>query len=81
MFQKGHGSLTICSPNYEWKHEDASELMFEAMVQENEIDIPRQDIEFVRDLIAGKDRHPRNGEKSFLFEIVANKQNGIDVDK
>lgn len=23
----------------------------------------------------------RNNEKSFLYEIVANKQNGIDVDK
>jgi hypothetical protein len=55
--------------------------MFEAMVEENEIDLPRRDIDFVRDLIAGKDRHPQHGEKSYLFEIVANKQNGIDVDK
>ncbi|KAG8831749.1 hypothetical protein FRC17_002632 [Serendipita sp. 399] len=67
-------------PGYDWKHEDASELMFEAMLAENDIDLPKKDIEFVRDLIAGKDRHPQNQEKPYLFEIVANKQNGIDVD-
>lgn len=55
--------------------------MLEAMIEENEIDIPRKDVDFIRDLIAGVDRHPQNGEKSYLFEIVANKQNGIDVDK
>jgi len=68
-------------PGYEWKHEDASELMFEAMLTENDIDLPRKDVEFIRDLIVGTDRHPENGEKSFLFEIVANKINGLDVDK
>jgi hypothetical protein len=55
--------------------------MLEAMVTENEIDISRRDIDFVRDLIAGIDRHPENEEKPYLFQIVANKQNGIDVDK
>jgi deoxynucleoside triphosphate triphosphohydrolase SAMHD1 len=55
--------------------------MFEAMIEENNIDLPRRDIDFVRDLIAGKDRHPQHDEKSYLFEIVANKQSGIDVDK
>jgi hypothetical protein len=55
--------------------------MFEALLEENQIDIPRRDVDFVRDLIAGVDRHPENAEKQFLFEIVANKQNGIDVDK
>lgn len=68
-------------PGYDWKHEDASELMFEAMLKENEIEMPQQDIAFVRDLIAGIDRHPENQEKAYLFEIVANKRNGIDVDK
>lgn len=33
------------------------------------------------DLIQGQDRHPENKEKSFLFQIVANKVNGVDVDK
>jgi len=33
------------------------------------------------DLIQGKDRHPENKEKIFLFQIVANKINGVDVDK
>ncbi len=55
--------------------------MFEALLAENEIDLPRQDVDFIRDLIAGTDRHPDHSEKSFLFEIVANKVNGLDVDK
>ncbi|KIM32352.1 hypothetical protein M408DRAFT_326950 [Serendipita vermifera MAFF 305830] len=68
-------------PDYDWKHEDASELMFEALLVENDIDLPRKDINFIRDLIAGINRHPENDEKPFLFEIVANKVNGLDVDK
>jgi deoxynucleoside triphosphate triphosphohydrolase SAMHD1 len=55
--------------------------MLEAMLAENDIDLPRPDVDFIRDLIAGTDRHPENCEKPFLFEIVANKINGLDVDK
>jgi deoxynucleoside triphosphate triphosphohydrolase SAMHD1 len=55
--------------------------MLEAMLAENDIDLPRPDVDFIRDLIAGTDRHPENREKPFLFEIVANKVNGLDVDK
>lgn len=52
--------------------------------------VPEEDICFIKELIAGPPESPtedvwaykgRPIEKSFLYEIVANKRNGIDVDK
>ncbi|XP_019510713.1 PREDICTED: deoxynucleoside triphosphate triphosphohydrolase SAMHD1 [Hipposideros armiger] len=53
--------------------------------------IPEDDICFIKELIAGPPEQPAKAslwpykgrpiEKSFLYEIVANKKNGIDVDK
>ncbi|KZV66771.1 HD-domain/PDEase-like protein [Peniophora sp. CONT] len=65
-----------------WAHEDASEMMFDDMVKKYELHdiVPPEDVEFIKALIAG-DRQRCPAEKSFLFEIVANKRNGIDVDK
>nr|XP_056723452.1 deoxynucleoside triphosphate triphosphohydrolase SAMHD1 [Euleptes europaea] len=49
-----------------------------------------EDIEFIKEQIGGPTKNPnddswpycgRSEEKSFLYEIVANKRNGIDVDK
>ncbi|TDL18439.1 HD-domain/PDEase-like protein [Rickenella mellea] len=71
-------------PGKSWSHEDASEMMFDDLILQNEINIPQDDINFVKDLIKGVPNHSRNKippEKGFLFEIVANKRNGIDVDK
>ncbi|KAI0002899.1 hypothetical protein BJV74DRAFT_813935 [Russula compacta] len=63
-----------------WQHEDASEMMLDDMMKEYNFDHPRQDVEFIKALIAG-DWTRCSNEKPFLFEIVANKRNGIDVDK
>ncbi|KAK7451308.1 hypothetical protein VKT23_012650 [Stygiomarasmius scandens] len=63
-----------------WTHERGSEMMFDFLVAENGIEIDEEDKEFVKALIAGE--HARTpSEKSFLFDIVANKRNGLDVDK
>ncbi|EJD48053.1 HD-domain/PDEase-like protein [Auricularia subglabra TFB-10046 SS5] len=67
-----------------WEHEEGSELMFDELVEANKykITISEEDVNFVKDLIRGEPRHstePRH--KMFLFQIVANKRNGIDVDK
>lgn len=53
--------------------------------------VPEEDICFIKEQITGPRRSPikrsswpyegRPKEKSFLYEIVANKRNGIDVDK
>ncbi|KAI0317682.1 hypothetical protein OF83DRAFT_1120014 [Amylostereum chailletii] len=64
----------------QWQHEDASEMMFDDMVAKYEIDLEESDVRFIKALIAGDKARCAN-EKPFLFEIVANKRNGIDVDK
>ncbi|KAF5353677.1 hypothetical protein D9758_008643 [Tetrapyrgos nigripes] len=67
-------------PEERWTHEKGSEDMFEYLVRENEIDISDVDKEFIKALIAG-DWKRTPDEKRFLFDIVANKINGLDVDK
>ncbi|KZT61809.1 hypothetical protein CALCODRAFT_427218 [Calocera cornea HHB12733] len=68
-----------------WAHEAGSEMMLDYLVEDNEIDIPEADVQFVKALIVGESErwyaaYPPD-EKKFLFQIVANKLNGIDVDK
>ncbi|KAA1479101.1 HD-domain/PDEase-like protein [Dentipellis sp. KUC8613] len=63
-----------------WQHEDASEMMFDDMIKAYDLDIPPKDATFIKALIAGNPEQAK-GEKSFLFDIVANKRNGVDVDK
>jgi hypothetical protein len=36
-----------------WKHEDASEMMFDALIKENGIKIPEHDQKFIKALISG----------------------------
>ncbi|EJT99043.1 HD-domain/PDEase-like protein [Dacryopinax primogenitus] len=63
-----------------WAHEAGSEMMLDYLVEDNQIDVPEKDVTFVKALIAGdSERCPY--EKKFLFQVVANKLNGIDVDK
>ncbi|XP_039540206.1 deoxynucleoside triphosphate triphosphohydrolase SAMHD1-like [Pimephales promelas] len=80
-----------------WKHEQMSVQMFDDIVKslktENENVLKEhglgdKDVTFIKELIEGaKDSAAewtykgRDEDKSFLYEIVANKQNGIDVDK
>lgn len=68
-------------PNFKWAHENASELMLDYLVDDNHIDIDSHDVRFIKDLIAGEPRSQRNSERRFLFDIVANKRNSVDVDK
>ena len=59
-------------------------MMFDDLVRSNNIDIDEDDVNFIKDLIQGKSRLSalkNPPEKKILFEIVANKRNGIDVDK
>lgn len=41
------------SPGKHWKHEDASEMMFDNLVAKNNIDLPENDAQFIKALIAG----------------------------
>lgn len=79
-----------------WAHEHASADLFQHMIDTNNLlplfqnyGLDQNDIHFIKELIFGnKEEAPagwtwrgRGHTKSFLFEIVANHRNGIDVDK
>lgn len=63
--------------------------VFENLVDDNNIDIRREDIKFIGDVIIGSKRKSllassdgfQNSGRGFLFDIVANKRNSVDVDK
>eukprot|EP00357_Protocruzia_adherens_P012572 CAMPEP_0115042894 /NCGR_PEP_ID=MMETSP0216-20121206/46538_1 /TAXON_ID=223996 /ORGANISM="Protocruzia adherens, Strain Boccale" /LENGTH=441 /DNA_ID=CAMNT_0002425097 /DNA_START=308 /DNA_END=1633 /DNA_ORIENTATION=- len=69
----------------EWKHEDASVMMFEHMMGDNEIKFNDEEtceddiIRMTSAVIDG--RNIFSSEHDWLFDIVANKKNSIDVDK
>ncbi|XP_043984777.1 deoxynucleoside triphosphate triphosphohydrolase SAMHD1-like [Gambusia affinis] len=76
------------------KHEEASQKMFDHMVKENHLTavmedhglVPQEDLPFIRELIdppkiAEWPHHGRPREKAFLYEVVSNTRNKIDVDK
>ncbi|XP_046895387.1 deoxynucleoside triphosphate triphosphohydrolase SAMHD1-like [Hypomesus transpacificus] len=78
-----------------WKHEDASVAMFDYLVSNNTLEMEQhglvlpEDLDFIKEQITGPiDKTPgkwpykgRPVEKSFLYDIIANKRNGVDVDK
>uniref|UniRef100_A0A3P8XBP8 Deoxynucleoside triphosphate triphosphohydrolase SAMHD1 n=1 Tax=Esox lucius TaxID=8010 RepID=A0A3P8XBP8_ESOLU len=79
-------------PGSKWKHEKASLDMFDHLVQVNNLEsvmkehglVLPDDLVFIKEQIAGPldtDTLNQWKEKSFLYEIVSNKRNGIDVDK
>lgn len=56
-------------------------MMFDALIKNNpHIDLPADQVNFIKDLIRGRARLTTS-EKPFLFQIVANAENGLDVDK
>nr|XP_024655908.1 deoxynucleoside triphosphate triphosphohydrolase SAMHD1-like [Maylandia zebra] len=80
----------------DWKHADASLEMFDHLVVANSLAqemeryglILPPDLTFIKEMIkplkiddAEWPYEGRDENKSFLYEIVSNKQNGIDVDK
>ena len=66
--------------NPAWNHEAMSSDMFEWMVEDNHIDVDAAVVRRVRDLITSNDATAPDGKK-FLWDIVANKRNSVDVDK
>ncbi|KAJ3886836.1 hypothetical protein GG344DRAFT_56758 [Lentinula edodes] len=68
-------------PDEHWTHEEGSEMMLDYLIKEQGIDIRTDDVTFIKALIAGDPSRCKRKEKRFLFDIVANKLNGFDVDK
>ncbi|KAM3583590.1 hypothetical protein VKS41_004497 [Umbelopsis sp. WA50703] len=74
--------MPLARPSRKWSHEQASEMMLQYMIDDNYIDIDKDQINFIKDLIAGVPKSSSQmSEKGFLFDIVANKRNSLDVDK
>ncbi|KAG0206329.1 SAM domain and HD [Mortierella sp. GBA30] len=67
-------------PGSTWTHEQGSEMMLEYLVDENAVDIDREELNFIKDLIMGE-RRGNSQRAGFLFDIVSNKRNSLDVDK
>ncbi|XP_071175498.1 deoxynucleoside triphosphate triphosphohydrolase SAMHD1-like isoform X1 [Mytilus edulis] len=74
-----------------WKHEDVSRMMIDYMIKENgdlkaafELKFDKETercIEFIKNLIDGNTKKSEDKAKYYMYEIVANKRNEIDVDK
>jgi HD superfamily phosphohydrolase len=62
-----------------WNHERMGVDMFSWCLDDNHIDLEPQVVRRVCDFITSNEEGAK--EKRFLFDIIANKQNGIDVDK
>ncbi|XP_063321089.1 deoxynucleoside triphosphate triphosphohydrolase SAMHD1-like [Pelmatolapia mariae] len=73
----------------DWKHEDASLMIFDHLVKKNHLEEEMEqyklklpdDLTRVKNMIKPPQWSYEDEKKSFLYEIVSNKQNGIDVDK
>lgn len=73
--------MKLARPGFKWSHEDASQMMLQDLIDKNGIDeLSTDDVKMIKNLIAGEVPSP-SYEKKFLFDIVANHRNGIDVDK
>ncbi|CAJ0840230.1 12547_t:CDS:2 [Entrophospora sp. SA101] len=71
-------------PKLKLGHEEGSVKMFDHLIDENHIDLNPEEVKLIKSLITGKDPSRNKSENSgreFLFDIVANKRNSIDVDK
>jgi deoxynucleoside triphosphate triphosphohydrolase SAMHD1 len=67
-------------------------MLLEYLIDENHIDIEQRDLRFVQSLIKGEVPQDFSNEKSefttfssyligWMYEIIANKKNSLDVDK
>ncbi|GIL86835.1 hypothetical protein Vretifemale_15033 [Volvox reticuliferus] len=92
----GHGPLSHPFENFlkrlgitHWRHEHMSGRILDYIVTNYDVDITRSDIPRITQLIHGLPPEHRQGAgvglwrpgRRFLFDIVANKRNGVDVDK
>ncbi len=66
-----------------WTHENMSIRMLEHLVEDNDISIEDSDLKFIQSLIDPKNCSIPHQfrEKKYLYDIISNTRNGIDVDK
>jgi len=84
----GHGPFShsfekwirYSKPDVHFHHEEMSQKMFRFLVDDNGLDYSENDICFLEELVSGN-YSQKNQEKAWMFEIVANNRNSVDVDK
>ncbi|CAN0892920.1 Deoxynucleoside triphosphate triphosphohydrolase SAMHD1 homolog [Linum grandiflorum] len=67
-----------------WSHEDMSIQMIDYIVDQHNIDIDPECLKQAKEMVIASTEHGHNNSpsgKRFLYDIVANGRNGIDVDK
>ncbi|MCQ2816585.1 MAG: HD domain-containing protein [archaeon] len=64
-----------------WDHEEFGEKIINYMVDENQIDLNSEQLKIICSLIKGEKRKDIKTEYPWIYQIVANKENSIDVDK
>lgn len=76
--------LPLVMNGTEWSHEQMSTKMVDHIVDKHHLDVDSEMMRKVKEMIlASSGSAPKNdaGEKCFLYDIVANGRNGVDVDK
>jgi hypothetical protein len=70
-------------PGHAWNHEDWSEMMIDGILETTAMDMGSDDVAFIKRLIQGdRPKHTEYSDRPvFLFDIVSNERNGVDVDK
>lgn len=71
-------------PNCVWKHEHGSIMMLEYIIDDECIDVTREELRMLRKMICGDEGETKSiakEEKPFLYDIVSNSRNSLDVDK
>ncbi|XP_038982991.1 deoxynucleoside triphosphate triphosphohydrolase SAMHD1 homolog isoform X2 [Phoenix dactylifera] len=71
-------------PGSEWSHEQMSAQLVDYIVDEHHIEIDPNSLRKVKEMITASSKTAlarSSKEKQFLYDIVANGRNGIDVDK
>jgi len=69
------------APGSQWSHEQGSSMLLKKLVDDNNIDIEQEDVHMISALILGQREDPKYADKTWIFDIVANSKNSIDVDK
>lgn len=54
-FTSGNREAGFLPKDKEWRHEDASVMMFDDMIKQYDLDIPPDEVQFIKALIAGED--------------------------
>lgn len=68
-------------PGAGWSHEQGSSMLLNKLVDDNNMDIDQEDVKMISALILGERENPKYADKTWIFDIVANSKNSIDVDK